>query len=47
MSGYSEEDLRRQGLVDPEGVIIQKPFKPDMLLLNVQAALVGRTSRER
>jgi CheY-like chemotaxis protein len=41
MSGYSAEDLRRQGAVDPEGVIIQKPFKPDSLLRSVQAALRG------
>jgi PAS domain S-box-containing protein len=45
MSGYSEEDLRRQGLVDPEGVIIQKPFKPNSLLRSVHAAMPAGTSR--
>jgi two-component system cell cycle sensor histidine kinase/response regulator CckA len=45
MSGYSEEDLRRQGLVDPEGVIIQKPFKPDTLVSSVNAALATSASK--
>jgi PAS domain S-box-containing protein len=45
MSGYSEEDLRRQGLVDPEGVIIQKPFKPDTLLRSVHLVLATPTSK--
>jgi two-component system, cell cycle sensor histidine kinase and response regulator CckA len=45
MSGYSEEDLRRQGLVDPEGVILQKPLRPESLLRSVNAALAVRTSR--
>jgi two-component system cell cycle sensor histidine kinase/response regulator CckA len=45
MSGYSEEDLRREGLVDPEGVIIQKPFKPEILLRSVHAAFAGRSAR--
>jgi two-component system, cell cycle sensor histidine kinase and response regulator CckA len=45
MSGYSEEDLRRRGLVDPEGVIIQKPFKSDGLLRSVHAALAAPTSK--
>ena len=45
MSGYSEEDLRRQGLVDPEGVIIQKPFKPDTLLRSVNLVLATPTSQ--
>jgi two-component system cell cycle sensor histidine kinase/response regulator CckA len=43
MSGYSAEDLRGQGLLDPDGVTIQKPFKPDVLLRSVQAGLTGRT----
>jgi PAS domain S-box-containing protein len=45
MSGYSAEDLRRQGLVDPEGVIIQKPFKPDALLRSVNLVLATPTSK--
>ncbi|MBA3556742.1 MAG: response regulator [Gemmatimonadales bacterium] len=45
MSGYSAEDLRRQGAVDPEGVTIQKPLRPESLLRSVNAALAARTSR--
>jgi CheY-like chemotaxis protein len=45
MSGYSAEDLRRQGLVDPEGVIIQKPFKPDALLKSVNLVLATPASK--
>jgi two-component system cell cycle sensor histidine kinase/response regulator CckA len=45
MSGYSVEDLRRRGLVGPEGVIIQKPFKSDSLLRSVHAALAAPTSK--
>lgn len=44
MSGYSEEDLRRQGAVAHEGVTIQKPFKPESLLRSVHAALAARSS---
>jgi two-component system cell cycle sensor histidine kinase/response regulator CckA len=44
MSGYSAEDLRRQGAVAPDGVTIQKPFKPDTLLRSVNAALATPTS---
>ena len=43
MSGYSAEDLRGQGLLDPDGVTIQKPFKPEILLRSVHAGLTGRT----
>jgi two-component system cell cycle sensor histidine kinase/response regulator CckA len=39
MSGYSAEDLRRQGADHPEGVTIQKPLRPEVLLRSVQAAL--------
>ena len=45
MSGYSVEDLRRQGAADPEGVTIQKPLRPESLLRSVNAALAARTSR--
>ncbi|CAN5872700.1 hypothetical protein BH24GEM1_BH24GEM1_15650 [soil metagenome] len=45
MSGYSAEDLRRQGAADPEGVTIQKPLRPESLLRSVNAALAARTSR--
>jgi DNA-binding response OmpR family regulator len=39
MSGYSVEDLRRQGAIGLERVIIQKPFTPDGLVRSVTAAL--------
>ncbi len=45
MSGYSAEDLRRQGEANPECVTIQKPFRSESLLRSVNAALAARTSR--
>jgi two-component system cell cycle sensor histidine kinase/response regulator CckA len=39
MSGYSVEDLMRQGAIDAERAIIQKPFTPDVLVKTVAAAL--------
>jgi CheY-like chemotaxis protein len=39
MSGYSVEDLLRQGAIGAERAIIQKPFTPDGLVRNVAAAL--------
>jgi hypothetical protein len=39
MSGYSVDDLRRQGAIGLERVIIQKPFTPEVLVRNVAAAL--------
>jgi two-component system cell cycle sensor histidine kinase/response regulator CckA len=39
MSGYSVEDLRRQGAVGSERVTIQKPFTPDRLVKSVADAL--------
>jgi PAS domain S-box-containing protein len=39
MSGYSAEDLRRQGAVGVERVMIQKPFTPAGLVRSVAAAL--------
>jgi PAS domain S-box-containing protein len=39
MSGYSAEDLRRQGAIGSEGELIQKPFMPDGLVGSVAAAL--------
>ncbi len=44
MSGYSAEELRRRGSPH-DGVLIQKPFKPDTLLLSVNLALSARTSQ--
>jgi two-component system, cell cycle sensor histidine kinase and response regulator CckA len=39
MSGYSAEELRRQGAIGSEGELIQKPFMPDGLVGSVAAAL--------
>jgi two-component system, cell cycle sensor histidine kinase and response regulator CckA len=39
MSGYSVDDLRRQGAIGLERIIIQKPFTPEVLVRNVAAAL--------
>jgi two-component system cell cycle sensor histidine kinase/response regulator CckA len=40
MSGYSVEDLRRQGATGLERVTIQKPFTPDALVTSVSVALM-------
>ena len=40
MSGYSLEDLLRQGAIGSDHSIIQKPFTPDGLTRSVAAALV-------
>lgn len=45
MSGYSAEDLRRQGEGDSEAVTIEKPFRPESLLRSINAALATRTSK--
>ena len=42
MSGYSEEYLRREDLLDFEGVVLQKPFRPDQLVAAIEGA---RTTR--
>lgn len=39
MSGYSIEELHRQGAIGPEGDLIQKPFTPGGLVASVAAAL--------
>ena len=39
MSGYSVEDVLRQGVLGFEAVMIQKPFTPSGLLRSVAAAL--------
>jgi two-component system cell cycle sensor histidine kinase/response regulator CckA len=39
MSGYSPEELHRQGATVSEGELIQKPFTPDALVAGVAAAL--------
>jgi CheY-like chemotaxis protein len=39
MSGYSAEELQRQGATGSEGDLIQKPFTPEALLASVAGAL--------
>jgi two-component system, cell cycle sensor histidine kinase and response regulator CckA len=39
MSGYSAEELYRQGAIDPAGALIQKPFSPGALVAIVAEAL--------
>jgi two-component system cell cycle sensor histidine kinase/response regulator CckA len=39
MSGYSVEDLVRQGALSSGGIILQKPFTPDGLVRSVAGAL--------
>ena len=39
MSGYSVEDLRSQGAIGLERVMIQKPFTPEILVRSVALAL--------
>ncbi len=39
MSGYSLDDLRREGVTGVEGLLMQKPFTPAGLLASVTAAL--------
>jgi two-component system, cell cycle sensor histidine kinase and response regulator CckA len=39
MSGYSVEDLRRQGAIGLERVMLQKPFTPEVLVRSVALAL--------
>jgi two-component system, cell cycle sensor histidine kinase and response regulator CckA len=42
MSGYSEEFLRRENMLDFEGIVIQKPFEPEYLVAAIVDALAAR-----
>ena len=42
MSGYSEEYLRREDLLDFEGVVLQKPFRPEQLVDAIEGARTAR-----
>ena len=46
MSGYSVEDLRRQGAFAFEAALIQKPFSPDGLVRSVATALSRVSGKE-
>ncbi len=41
MSGYSVEDLRREGVTGIDGELLHKPFTPDVLVARVAATLLG------
>jgi two-component system, cell cycle sensor histidine kinase and response regulator CckA len=41
MSGYAEEHIARQGIVDADANLLEKPFDPVMLQRKVRAALDG------
>ena len=43
VSGYSENDISDQGVVDPNLELLQKPFTPDTLTKKVRAVLDART----
>jgi two-component system, cell cycle sensor histidine kinase and response regulator CckA len=51
MSGYSVDDLRRQGAIGRERGILQKPFTPEGLVRSVAAVLAragtGEPARTR
>jgi two-component system, cell cycle sensor histidine kinase and response regulator CckA len=42
MSGYSEEYLRRENMLDFEGIVIQKPFESEHLVAVITNALAAR-----
>ncbi len=39
MSGYADQDLLRQGLLDPDTPLLHKPFSPQELAARVRAIL--------
>jgi len=43
MSGYTNEAIVRDGVLDPDTRFIQKPFTPAALGYKVRAALDGAT----
>jgi two-component system cell cycle sensor histidine kinase/response regulator CckA len=45
MSGYSADELYRQGAIDPTGELIQKPFDSATLVASVSAALARADAR--
>jgi CheY-like chemotaxis protein len=47
MSGYTDDDILRRGLMQPSTALLQKPFTPDALARAVREALDGDPSRSR
>jgi two-component system, cell cycle sensor histidine kinase and response regulator CckA len=39
MSGYTDDDIVRRGLLDPDQPFLQKPFTPEALLRRVAELL--------
>jgi two-component system cell cycle sensor histidine kinase/response regulator CckA len=39
MSGYTDDDIVRRGLLNPDQPFLQKPFTPDALLRRVEELL--------
>ena len=44
MSGYTDDEVLRRGLVDPASAFLQKPFTPASLVAAVQGALGAAAS---
>jgi CheY-like chemotaxis protein len=44
MSGYTDDDVVRRGVLATDTEFLQKPFTPDQLLQQVRAAIKGRTN---
>jgi hypothetical protein len=41
MSGYTDEAIATNGVLDPDVILLQKPFSPNTLAHKVRAILAG------
>ena len=41
VSGYTEEGVRKQGVLEPGAAYLEKPFTPEVLLQKVREVLDG------
>jgi CheY-like chemotaxis protein len=41
MTGYADESMEQEGLLEPGAVLLKKPFTPDMLAAKIREALDG------